>query len=160
MDPQDYYRPPRADLEAPGAPAAAAAVAGPVYSVRQIAVATFLGSPLAGTIMLGANFRALGKPAARKQTIIWGVVATVAVMVLAFILPDRFPNSVLPIGYTMGMRAAAIQLQGAALTAHAQASGPHQSNWRVLGISIASIVAVLAVMFGVYLGYEIFFTTP
>jgi len=158
MDPQDYYRPPKADLEAPGT-APTAAVAGLVYSVRQIAVATFLGTPLAGALLLGANFRALGKPASRKPAIIWGVVATVVVMVLAFILPDRMPNSVLPIAYTMGMRQAALQLQGAALTAHAQASGPHQSNWRVFGISMACLAVTTTLLIGGYVAYEAFFVS-
>lgn len=145
MDPSEIYRAPKADLSADGDGLAAGG--GKLFSVRQIAVATFLGTPLAGALLMAENYRALAQPQKRKHALIGGVAAAVGVVVLALILPDRFPNSVLAVAYVLGTRAAADRAQGAEIAAHVAGGGAHQSNWRVVGIGLACLAGFLAVFF-------------
>jgi hypothetical protein len=142
MDIEDYYRPPKADLQA--SEGAVAVADRKLYSVQQITAGTFLGSPMAGALLLAANFRALGQPRQGRNTVLVGIGATIALLALAFLLPDRFPNYVLPLAYTLGMRAAVNQMLGSALAAHFGAGGGRGSNWRVAGIALACLGGLMA----------------
>jgi hypothetical protein len=145
MDPLEHYQPPRSDVS----PGEGPPLANPkLYSIRQIAAATFVGTPLAGAILMGANYRALGQHTHRRNTLIAGVVATAVVFALAFMLPERFPNFVLPLAYVLGIQAAATQLQGAAIAAHLAKGGERASNWHVVGIAVACLAALVAVAVG------------
>jgi hypothetical protein len=158
MDAPDPYRPPRADVNAP--PGAEASTVGPLYSVNQITGATILGSPMAGAVLLGSNFRALGKPRARTAALVWGAVATAVLVGLGALLPERMPSSFLPIIFTLGLRTVAQQLQGAVLAAHAKAAGPRQSNWRVAGIALACFAALGVVATAIVVAYARIHPTP
>lgn len=122
-----------------------------LYSPKQIAAAAFLGSPMAGCHLLAANFRELGLPDAKMRTLLWGAVATVLLLVVAFLVPANFPNVALPAAYTWGMLEIAKQLQGSAYGSHVEAGGAKQSNWRVAGIGVAWLFSVLLVLVGVLL---------
>ena len=114
-----------------------------LYSPQQVAGAAFLGTPIAAAWLFARNFSALGDERASRRALVWGVVGTVAIVVLGSILPARFPAPVLPIAYTMALRELAKLVHGAAFAAHVAAGGQRQSNWRVLGIGLAGLVAVL-----------------
>ena len=72
---------------------------GRLYSVGQITAATFVGSPLAGCLLLAHNYRVLRRNRAALYSLMCGVVATVIVFVGASWLPESFPNAALPVGY-------------------------------------------------------------
>ena len=79
-----------------------------------------------------------------RNAVIAGVVASIVLAVLGVILPDRVPNSALPIVYVTSMHAAAKAMQGPWLTPHFAAGGATQSNWRVVGIGLGSMAGLLA----------------
>jgi len=118
-----------------------------VYSPGQVAGAAFVGSPIAGCILLASNFALFGSPERRQLTLFWGVLSTVAVFVLAFVLPENFPNSVLPAAYTVALHRVAMHTQGTLFDAFIESGGSKHSNWRVLGIGLACLVGVMAALF-------------
>ena len=67
----------------------------------------------------------------------------------------RVPSSVLPAVYTVTLHQQAKLLQGARFDAHMKVGGLKHSNWRVVGIGLACLVAV--VLFAALLGLELAF---
>jgi hypothetical protein len=111
-----------------------------VYSIQQISLATFLGSPLAGCWLLSLNYRKFGRPTHAMLSLVGGILATVALLPIAFVLPKWFPNIILPVAYSFGMRMVAERLQGSLLAGHTDADGQFGSWWTVVGISLLSFV--------------------
>ena len=134
------YQPPKASVESAGAGEAK------LYTAGQVGLATFLGTPLAGCLLLAANYGVLGRGSARRQAIVWGVLSAVALLVLSMHLPEKFPNSVIPIGYTAGIYQFAKVSEGEAHKARFAAGG-RQSNWKVVGIGLGCLVGFVAVLF-------------
>jgi hypothetical protein len=127
-----------------------------VYSPQQVAIATVLGAPLAGSFLLAQNFRVLGKRREQRWTLVCGLAATVVLLAIAFVLPEKFPKGLIPMLYTITLRQTAIQLQGNAIRPHLEA-GHKQSWWRVIAIGVAGLaffVAVFLVLILASLGGE------
>ena len=122
-----------------------------LYSSGHVAWASFLGSPVAGGILMGINYFRLRKPAAGYISLIVGLILAVGFMVLAFYLPDGFPNSVLPIVSTLGMYQAAKLSQGEQYNEHLAYGGAKGSAWVATGIGLLCMIIVLALIFGVLL---------
>jgi len=132
-----------------------------LYSPGQIAGATFLGSPVAGCVLMMLNFRRMGDFTAANLALIAGAIGTIAIIVLAFVLPDGFPNMVLPAAYTYAIYRYAKTVQGQAYDNLIAQGGSKGSGWAVLGVAalclivvFAAIVAVLLVMPEEWLGEE------
>jgi len=122
-----------------------------LYSPGQIALAAFLGSPLAGCWFWSRNYLRLGQSSSSTQCLIWGAVGTVALLAISFFLPERFPDQAIPIGYTFGLLQAAKHTHGSIVAQHLSAGGRLGSWWAVVGISLLFLVIVLAILFGVIL---------
>ena len=122
-----------------------------LYSPGQIALAAFLGSPLAACWFWSRNYRQLNQPRSANQCLVWGIAGTAVLLTVSFFLPEHFPNSAIPIGYTVGLRQAAQQTHGGTVTQHIAAGGHLGSWWAVVGISLGCLLLVIAVIFGVVL---------
>lgn len=120
----------------------------PLYAVGHIATATFLGSPLAGCILMALNYRRID-PDKSVLTIILGILVTGIVLVFAFVLPDNFPNAVLPAAYTGAMAWVAEKKQGSAIRAATAAGEPKASHWRAVGIGLATLIPLVLVLFAI-----------
>src|SRR5882762_7148423 len=96
---------------------------GELFSVGQIILATLIGSPLAGSLLLAGNYRELRKTGAVWRSLGLGAFSTAVVFVIALWLPSNFPNSALPFAYCFGMRQLAIRLQGTPISNHFGAGG-------------------------------------
>lgn len=147
------YSPPTARVDDSAGSASAAGTSGPLYSPRQLAIAAFLGSPLAAAWFAAANFKALAQPAQARLILYWGVGLLAVVTIVSFLLPDGVPNSVLPIAYSMGVYYSAKNRFEEAVRLHLASGGKLGSWWRVVGVSLlVSLVLVLVlvvVVFGV-----------
>jgi formate-dependent nitrite reductase membrane component NrfD len=86
-----------------------------LYWPGHIAWATFLGAPIAGCVLLALNYKRFGDATAATLALIVGLIGTVVLLAIAFVLPDNFPKSVLTATYTFGMFQCAKSLQGDAL---------------------------------------------
>ena len=113
-----------------------------LYSPGQIVIAAAIGSPIAGGMTMAQNFRALGDQERAKVVLQLSIAATILVLALAFALPEQTPSSLLPAIYAGAFYYFANEYQREAYTAHIEAGGAKQSNWRVAGVTIAGFFAV------------------
>lgn len=119
-----------------------------LYSPGQIALAAFLGSPLAGFWFFATNYRELGNRRAANQCLIWGTIGTLALFAIPFALPEAFPKSVIPAAYTVTFAQTARQIHGAALHEHQAGGGRLGSWWMVVGVSVLCLAVALGLLFG------------
>ena len=132
-----------AEEEKPNSPE----TAGNLFTVMQIAVATFIGAPIAGCLLLAQNYRNLGRASSAWQTLILGFVSTIALFFIAFLLPENFPNAALPMAYTIAMRELVKYLQGDAIAS--QETQGKKGSWAVtVGVAIGCLVLIMALIFG------------
>ena len=120
-----------------------------LFSPGQIAWATFLGSPLAGCVLLSMNYRRNSNSSAAKKTLAAGAAVTVVLMIVAFLLPDAVPSSALPIGCVFAMHQIAKSLQGDIIEKHLLSGRTKASGWLATGIGFLSVVVILACLFAV-----------
>ncbi|WP_428264990.1 hypothetical protein [Haliangium sp.] len=125
-----------------------------LYTAGQIVAATFIGAPLAGAWLMRSNYRALGNPSAAGKALGLGLLATAAVIALAFVVPDKFPNSLIPALYCAVMAAMVKWGQGEQLARHTKLGGERPSHW---GVAATGVVSLLALLIG-FLG--LFFVLP
>ena len=122
-----------------------------LYSPGQVAWASFLASPIAGSVLMALNYSRVGNGKASKITLLVGGLATVLVFVVALFVPDNFPNMLLPAIYVLGMFFTSTRLQGEAFKRDLPRGHRGASTWAATGIAILCMV-VLFLMFAVFLG--------
>jgi hypothetical protein len=118
----------------------------PLYSPIQVGVSAFVGGPFGAVFTLWKNFRALGNERAATHTLIGGAVFIVAVLAVVPFLPDKFPNSPIPIAYTVAAIVIARQYQLTKQAIRESEQYQFRSNWNVFGISIGFMFLFLAVI--------------
>lgn len=121
------------------------------YSPGQVAWATFLGSPIAGCVLLAINYRRFGKPDAATAALALGAVGTALLLVVAFTLPEDFPGSLLTGAYTLVMYQCAKSLQRGDHYRCLMNGGTKASSWAATGIGLLSSVCLIIAIFGVLL---------
>ena len=141
------YAPPAADVDALGPAPTGVAFAHPLFSPKQMLAAALFGSVLAGVILLQANYRAMARRHDANKAVLYGVLATLAVLALPFFLPDGVPSTALSIVVALGFYKLADTLQGDAQVDHRDAGGERQSNWLVFGISVGTRLSELVILF-------------
>lgn len=120
-----------------------------LYSPGQIFAASFIGSPLAAGWFFSRNYRAFGKDRSAGQALWLGLAATALVFAIAFVLPEKFPNIALPLGYSYGIYYYAKSIFGPSFGKHVASGGSKGSSWVVAGVSILCLAAAMAAVFGV-----------
>ena len=118
----------------------------PLFSVPSIALASFLGGPLAAGWLVSVNFRRLGEPRSARNALIQGVLATAALLGLMIGLPtawvETIPGFTLPLLYTGLIWYLAERYQGRVLTAHFARGGQRHSLWRAVLVSLLAALPV------------------
>jgi hypothetical protein len=114
-----------------------------LYTSGQIALAAFLGSPLAAAWFASANFKALAQPFKATRTMYLGVGLLITVLCISFVLPDSMPNSILPIAYSLGIRYAAEPYFKEPIREHVASGGKLGSWWKVVGLSLLVSMALV-----------------
>jgi hypothetical protein len=120
-----------------------------LYSPNQIGVATFFGSPFAGTVLLYLNYKRRGLAGQARTALGLGALGTAVLVALGFLLPDHLGNS-LPLGALFALRQIARSDQPA-YDAHLAAGGRKGSWWKVVGLGAASLAAFFAVLMPIIL---------
>jgi hypothetical protein len=120
-----------------------------LFSIEQITLAAFLGSPVAGCLLLARNYRQLGKGRAAWQALAAGTASSILVLLLAFCLPENFPNMALPFAYCFGLRQLAKYLQGGAISNHFMTGGRKGSWVTTIAVGLGCLVAIFVLVFGV-----------
>ena len=123
-----------------------------LYAPGQMALATFLGTPIAGTLLLGRNFSKLGKRGAAWTSYVLGVLATAFLIAVAILVP-RFPGMMglgsIAVIWTLGST-----MQGPQYQRHLECGGRRASSWAAIGISLLSTLIVFAIVVGGVVVYE------
>lgn len=128
---------------------------GKLYSVGQITLATYLGAPLAGALILARNHQALVKSGSAWRYVAVGGAATILLTVLAFILPENFPKAGFYIVSCGGMYYYAKELQGDAIDNHLKAGGG-KGSWAVtVLVAIICAVIIFGLLFALYVAYDL-----
>ncbi|WP_446901248.1 hypothetical protein [Burkholderia sp. YIM B11467] len=120
-----------------------------LFTMAGVGWASFLGSPLAGGILLAANARRLGNRAlAQRQILATALVTLVSVLLYAAAeLPETaaVPHALVHVVVIAGLAGTIVyarHAQGAAVAAHRAAGGALHSNWRAAGIGLLTLLGV------------------
>jgi hypothetical protein len=119
-----------------------------LFSVGQITLAAFLGSPIAGCLLLARNYRELGKGGTAWQALLAGTASSILVFLLAFCLPENFPNMALPFAYCFGLRQLTKYLQGEAISNHFMTGGRRGSWVITIVIGLGCMAVIFVLLFG------------
>lgn len=118
-----------------------------LFSPNQIGAGSFLGGPFAAVYFLWSNFTALGKPGAARATLLWGGLFTALTLAVLPFLPEKFPNMLIPLTYTVAARMVAEKNQLSKQAIAQSQEFDFQPIGTVVGLSIGSLVAMLVVIF-------------
>ncbi|MCH1918543.1 hypothetical protein L9G15_03740 [Shewanella sp. A3A] len=120
-----------------------------LFSPTQIAVATFIGGPLAAVYTIKENYRAMNLPELHKASMIYGLLLTVLIFTIIWFLPENFPTIALNLLYIVAVRYWVEKKQISREQIEQAEQFDFQSNGQVFGISIVAMFATLAVIFGI-----------
>jgi hypothetical protein len=117
-----------------------------MYSPVQVGICSFVGGPCAAVFVLWKNFQSLGKNSFARQTLVWGLLLTLLIFSTIPFLPEKFPNTAIPVAYTAFALAINRQRQMSKKEISASALHEVHSGWNVLGISVSFLVATLVAL--------------
>lgn len=122
-----------------------------LYSQRAIAIATYLGGPLAAGILIRKNFKNLGKDNQGLNAFIIGIISTILIFVCIFQIPepiiDKIPNFIIPLIYTGIIYLIVEKIQGKDLKKHKEEKNEFYSNWKAAGIGLVCSVILVGGIF-------------
>lgn len=113
-----------------------------LFDASSVTIATLLGAPVAGAILMAVNYRRLGKEVNAAVVFLCGLTVTILAMVSGNLIPATALYSV-PIILLVGMRSIAQSLQGPAVKQHVNSGGKLGSRWIAFGLGIGALVVIL-----------------
>lgn len=122
-----------------------------VYSEKAVRLATFLGGPLVTGYLLAENFKNLGEQEKIAKTWIFSILATIVIIIIAFMLPSKTPSQLLPFAYTFAAYYLMQYVQGAQIKNHLQNGGQVYSIWRSVLIGLIGLVVIVVLLLGILL---------
>ena len=135
--------------------AAPARIASSLYTAGHVSLATFLGTPLGGSVVLALNEHRLGRQGGAIKALLFGVLGTVFLVALGFILPDGFPSFPFGLGSLLLMGWIARSRQGEAVRVHLASGGRAASGWGAAGIGLLSLLVVFVPLVAILVVVEL-----
>ncbi len=119
-----------------------------LYSLNQITLAAFLGSPLPGLWLAARNLDDLGRRGMYRRSLWWGAGLTLFNVALAFVVPDWVPGLavLLPFAFVVVTRLMANHWMGPYLAAHRAAGGAQGSWWVTILVGAVGFLVVSALL--------------
>ncbi|HMG86646.1 MAG TPA: hypothetical protein VK574_13025 [Terracidiphilus sp.] len=117
-----------------------------LYDARAVALATFLGTPVAGGILIALNYRRIGRPGTAVKTMIAAIVGTGLLILVGWDIPHGL-DSLIAIGVMFAMKAIAKSFQGHTITEHVAGGGKLASMWSACWIGLATLAALFGCIF-------------
>jgi hypothetical protein len=119
----------------------------PIYKFNQVALATFLGGPLAGGYVIAENFKAFNEPEKVRKTWIYATLTTIGLFSAAYFLPNRvpIPTHLLPLIIAVAANFITKQTQGAKIDTHVNAGLPVYGWGRTIGIALVAVLITVAI---------------
>jgi hypothetical protein len=128
---------------------------GRLYSAGQIGLATFLGAPIAGCLLLARNYELLENKKAAWQLLGVGIGATIVLLIIAFLLPENTRGTGLSLGSCIGMYFTAKHLQGDTVERHLKAGGRKGSWGLTVALGLICAVIIIGLLFAVGITVEL-----
>jgi len=124
-----------------------------LYSQKSIGLATYLGGPLAASILIRRNYIVLQKEEHARYSIFIGVLTTIFLLYLfLFLIPeeilDKIPNYILPLIYSGLIYLFVEKSQGREIKLHKEAGGLFYSMGRSAGIGLLASMPLIALILG------------
>jgi hypothetical protein len=123
-----------------------------IYSPNQVLAGSLLGGPMAMVYLLWKNFQVLENPHGMRQILIWGSIFIVTMIGFAPLLPTNWPGYALPILYSAGAWSLAESFQMSKQAIVTSLDYEFQSVWNVIAVSVAFLLAMIAVTLVLFLG--------
>lgn len=143
-----YESPPMSDAYLSPVPEGGPAPEAPVpaytlFDAKSVTIATLLGAPVAGTILMAVNYRRLGKEVNAAVAFLAGLAVTILAIVSGNLIPAGMLYAV-PVILLVVTRGIAQATQGPAVQQHVSSGGKLGSRWIAFGIGIGSLVVIVA----------------
>jgi len=122
-----------------------------LFSPIHVTLATAIGGPLAGAVVIAMNYRLLARTGAGTIAILLGALATVALLVAGWLLPKDFSPLVIVAGYTGVVYLVATRIQRPSLEAHPPAASRTQLAWRAVLVGLSSLALIAFILFVAFL---------
>lgn len=121
------------------------------FSIRAISIATYLGGPLVGGILVSLNFKRFQQKEKAYWALIISFLATVVLMWTIFQVPEnileRIPNFLLPLIYTPIVVFIAEKQQKQEIQKLAEQEAEKEPWWKAVGVGLLGTALTLAVVF-------------
>ncbi len=116
-----------------------------LFSQRQVVIATFLGSPFAGTLLMALNYYRTGQIAKFWRCAIVGTSATILLMIISSFLPNKlvFITAIAPI---FAVQYWYIQSQNSLFKQHISSGGRRSSWWTAIGIGLLLLFLIIGMI--------------
>jgi len=117
-----------------------------LFDSTSVTIATFLGSPVAGTALMALNYQRLGKKINAIAVLAIGIAVTGAAVAFGSKVPTSAGTG---LGFLLllATRSLAQYLQGAAIERHVHQGGQLASRWAAAALGAALLVIVAGVVF-------------
>ena len=116
-----------------------------MYDSGAVALATFLGGPIPGSMLMAHNYRRMGESTNALMAILVGVGAMAAAVGIGFAVPQSM-SLIISGTLIYGMRQAAESLQGPAVDHHVNQGGKLGSKLAAAGLGLVFLAALLAII--------------
>ena len=117
-----------------------------LYSLNQITLAAFLGSPFPGFWLAARNLDDLGRRGMYRRSLWWGAGLTLFNVALAFVVPEWVPGLVVFLPLVVVTRLMANHWIGPDLAAHRAAGGAQGSWWVTILVGVVGFLVVFALI--------------
>ncbi|BFM09152.1 hypothetical protein [Halioxenophilus aromaticivorans] len=137
------YDTPKANLENEQAPAFS------LFKLNGIVIATFVGSAVAGGILMYINFKRLGLPDKANKSLLYSIIGFVLLMIASIFIPyaDKIPNIAFTVAQVVALLHFSKEHLGPLIDSHAANGGELASNWKAFGIGLLVLLPVVAFVF-------------
>lgn len=120
-----------------------------LFNGTSIFIAAFLGSVLAGAVLIAINYRRLGQARKAIATVVIGIAVLALAITVATLIPTAASTAV-ALGLAFATKGVAQLLQGEEIEQHVRQGGMLSSKWAAAGVGLGFV----AVIFGGVLLFE------
>lgn len=125
------------------------------YTIPQVLFGVLMGGPLAGVFMMRKNFFEMGDEDKASAMGFWGLLAIFPFLFLVIILPENVPGFVVQALSCAVFAGLTTSFQKEAIHAMEKAGVTQRfTHWRMIGVSIVSVVVTFMIAIVIVLGIE------
>ena len=117
-----------------------------LYPESAVTLATFLGSAIAGGIVLAIDLRRLGRPREAWRWLLGTAFVTALLLTMALRLPEGLPGGMLWLLVVLVMAAVGRSMLRRPLAEHRTAGGEIASLWGAAGVGLASVLGMIVLL--------------